>query len=150
MKAAVFYFLYFCIVIKQFLHKSFSVLLALLVLFSTVSFTIEKHYCGDVLVDVSVFTEAEKCDMGISEMAKETITKKTCCKDEVKLVKGQDELKVSTFDDLNLQQQLFITTFAYSFINLFEGLETQIIPHKDYSPPNLVADIQVLDQVFII
>ncbi|WP_435662309.1 HYC_CC_PP family protein [Mariniflexile fucanivorans] len=136
--------------IKRFLHKSFSVLLALLVLFSTVSFTIEKHYCGDVLVDVALFTEAQKCDMGTSGMAQEAITKNTCCKDEVKLVKGQDELKVSTFDDLNFQQQLFITTSAYAFVNLFEGLAKQVSPHKDYSPPNLVADIQVLDQVFII
>ncbi|MEN3324911.1 hypothetical protein VP395_14320 [Mariniflexile soesokkakense] len=125
-------------------------LLALLVLFSTVSFTIEKHFCGDVLIDVAVFTEAQKCVMEAFEKEQEAITKKTCCKDEVKLVKGQDELKVSTFDDLTLLQQLFITTFTYTFINLFEGLETHIIPHKDYSPPNLVVDIQVLDQVFII
>lgn len=145
-----FYFFYFCVVIKLFLHRSFSVLLALLVLVSTVSFTIEKHFCGDVLIDVSVFNEVKKCDMSTSEMAKDTITKKACCKDEVKLVKGQDELKVSTFDDLNIQQKLFISSFTFTFINLFEGLDTQIIPHKNYSPPNLVADIQVLDQVFLI
>ena len=48
------------------------------------------------------------------------------------------------------QQQQFLTTFLYTYINLFEGLPKQVIPHKDYSPPNLVSDIQVLDQVFII
>ncbi len=121
-------------------------LLALLVLFSTVSFTIEKHYCGDVLVDVSVFSEVEKCGME----AMEILLKKGCCKDEVNVVKGQDELKVSTFDDLDFEQQQFITSFAYSYIDGFESLSKQIIPHKNYSPPNLVYDIQVLDQVFII
>lgn len=121
-------------------------LLALLVLFSTVSFTIEKHYCGDVLVDVSVFVEAEKCAME----ALEILQKKTCCKDEVNVVKGQDELKVSSFDDLNFEQQQFITAFANTYINGFESIPKQTIPHKNYSPPNLVADIQVLDQVFII
>jgi len=145
-----FWFLYICIVIKQFLHKGFSVLLAVLVLFSTVSFTIEKHFCGDVLVDVSVFSEVQKCGMDSGDMKQQTIKKKSCCKDEVEVVKGQDELKFSSFEDLHFEQQQFIACAFYSYINLFEGLEKQIIPHKDYSPPNLVADIQVLDQVFII
>lgn len=115
-------------------------------LFSTVSFTIEKHYCGDTLVDVSLFAEAEKCGMENMEMAQ----KKPCCKDEVDVVKGQDELKLSSFEELDFEQQHFITAFVYTYINGFESLPKQTIPHKDYSPPNLVADIQVLDQVFII
>lgn len=133
-------------VIKAILHKVFSVNLALLVLFSTVSFTIEKHYCGDVLVDVSVFTEAKKCGME----ALEILQNKTCCKDEIAVVKGQDELKVSLFEDLNIEDQQFVALFAYSYFNGFESLPKSIVPHKDYSPPNLVYDIQVLDQVFII
>lgn len=131
---------------KQLFHKGFSALMALLVLFSTVSFTIEKHFCGDVLVDVSMFVEADKCAME----ALEILQKKTCCKDEIAIVKGQDELKVSAFEDLDFEQQQFVTVFTYSYINLFESLQKQNVLYKDYSPPNLVYDIQVLDQVFII
>ncbi|TXG36565.1 HYC_CC_PP family protein [Seonamhaeicola maritimus] len=131
--------------IKSFLHKSFAVSLALLVLCSTISVTIEKHFCGDTLIDVSLFAEAEKCDMETEEMA----LKKTCCKDEIDVVEGQNELIVS-FDDLDFEQQLFITSLVYSYVNLFEGEPKKIIPHKDYSPPNLVKDICVLDQVFLI
>ena len=136
--------------IKLILHKSFSLLMALLVLISTVSFTVEKHYCGDVLVDVSLFSEAQKCGMEALEMQMSSITKKSCCKDTVDIVKGQDELSFKTFNDLDFNQQLFLVSFSYSYINLFEGLSEQIIPHKDYSPPHLIQDIQVLDQVFII
>ncbi|WP_083692168.1 hypothetical protein [Seonamhaeicola sp. S2-3] len=135
--------------IKAFLHKSFSVTLALLVLFSTVSFTIEKHYCGDVLVDVALFTGAEKCAMESQELASQKITKKHCCKDEVDVIKGQDEL-IKSFDDLDFEQQLFITSFVYTYHNLFESLPKQTIPHKDYTPPKLISDILVLDQVFLI
>lgn len=135
---------------KQVLHKPFSILMALLVLFSTVSLTIEKHYCGDVLIDVAVFDELQKCNMEAAEIALEKITKKKCCKDEVQLLKGQDELKVSSFDNLNLEQQLFVTTFAIAYVNLFEGLPQHIIPHKHYFPPKLIEDRQVLDQVFLI
>ena len=120
--------------------------MAVLVLFSTVSFTIEKHFCGDVLVDVSMFVEADKCAME----ALEILQNKTCCKDEIAIVKGQDELKSSSFEDLDFEPQQFLAIVALSYLNVFESLPKQTVLHKDYSPPNLVADIQVLDQVFII
>ena len=132
------------------MHKIFSVSLALIVLCSTVSFTIEKHFCGDTLIDVSVFAEADKCKMEVSEMELDKITKESCCKDKIDVVKGQDELIVKTIDDLDVIQQLFVATFTYSYLNLFEGLPQLVIPHKNYSPPILVTDIQVLDQVFLI
>src|SRR5690606_17524991 len=93
--------------IKQVSHKASSILLALLVLFSTVSITIEKHFCGDVLIDVAVFKEAQKCAMEAFEMEQALITKKNCCKDVLEIVKGQDELKMSNFEDLHSDQQLF-------------------------------------------
>ena len=40
-----------------------SMAMAVLVLISTLSVSIEKHYCGDHLVDVAIFAEAEKCGM---------------------------------------------------------------------------------------
>lgn len=120
-------------------------LLAFLVLFSTVSFTVEKHFCGDVLIDTAVFTEARGCGMEMS-----STDKKQCCKDELEIIKGQDKLKISSIDDLSFNQLLFISSYVYSYINLFETLSKEIVPHKNYSPPNLVADIHVLDQVFII
>ena len=132
------------------MHKSFSVLMAILVLFSTVSFTVEKHFCGDVLVDVSVFTEAEKCAMEEFEKELEAITKKSCCKDTVDVFEGQDELLVKSFDDFDFEQQVFVASYFYSYINLFEGLPGQVIPHKDYSPPNLVPDLSIAHQVFLI
>ncbi|TYA75064.1 hypothetical protein FUA24_16350 [Seonamhaeicola marinus] len=133
--------------IKQFIHKTFSVLLAVLVMFSTVSFTIEKHYCGDTLIDVAVFSETHKCGMEKVDHVK--VEKKSCCKDEIQILEGQDEL-LKTFDDFDLDQQEFLISFVYTYINLFEGEPKQVVPHKDYSPPNLIKDVQVLDQVFLI
>ena len=124
--------------------------MSLLVLFSTVSFTVEKHYCGDALIDISVFSEVERCASEAYEIELEKITKKSCCKDVVDLVEGQDELQKTSFDDLDLDQQLFLDIYFQSYKNLFEGLPQHLIPHKNYSPPNLVFDIQVLDQVFLI
>jgi len=124
--------------------------MALLVLVSTVSFAVEKHYCGDYLMAVSVFSTTEACGMAVvDDMVSTSVEKNNCCKNETEVVKGQDELKFRDFEDFTTFQQLFITSYVYSYINLFEGLQ-QVTPHKNYSPPNLIADIQVLDQVFLI
>ena len=72
--------------IKQVLHNVFSIALAILVLISTVSFAIEKRYCGDVLIEVSVFTEVEKCGMAPSEMELSKLSKESCCKDEIEFI----------------------------------------------------------------
>jgi hypothetical protein len=131
--------------LKQMLFKAFSIILAFLVLLSTVSFALAKHYCGTTLIDVAVFSKAETCDMEMT-----SIVKKHCCKDEIVVIKGQDKLKLSKFEELPTYHQVFITTYIFSILNRFESIDKNIIPHKDYSPPNLVTNIQVLDQVFII
>ena len=69
-------------------------LMALLVLLSTVSFTVEKHFCGDVLIDTAVFTEAQKCMMEAFEMEQALITKKNCCKDELEVIKRSFLIKI--------------------------------------------------------
>lgn len=139
--------------IKQIVHKVLSVLMALFVLFSTVSFTIDKHYCGNTLVDVAIFHKAKTCGMEMQQSTTNRecdITKNNCCKEELIVIQGQDELKFSTIEDLNLDQQIFAATFVCSYSNLFKSLPKKIIPFKDYSPPNLIKDIQVVDEVFII
>lgn len=128
---------------KAFQH-SISIAMAFLVLFSTLSFTVDKHFCGNMLIDKAVFSEAKTCGM---EM--ETSAEGSCCTNEKIAVEGQDELK-HQFDSLDVNQQLFLTSFSYSYIFIFDDLSKEIIPFKDYSPPLLVKDIQLEDQVFLI
>lgn len=137
---------------KEFIKNIASIFLAFLVLCSTVSFTINEHYCGNTLVNSSIISKAKTCGMDMSAKSPKegcSIEKKDCCKDVVKLIKGQDDLKIDHYT-LSFEQQLFITSFVYSYINLFEGLDKKAIPFNDYSPPLIVKDIQVLDEVYII
>lgn len=137
--------------LKQLLHKLASTTLAILLLLSTVSFTVEKHFCGDVLIDVAVFSATEKCGMDASDGEhQEDMVTTSCCKDILDIIEGQNELTVKTIDDLELEQQLFLASYIYTYNNLFEYLPKQAIPHRNYTPPNLIADIQMLDQVFLI
>lgn len=123
------------------------------VLFSTMSFTISSHFCGDNLVEVSYFGKAKSCgmEMGMQNNPKEcSITKKNCCNDTISVVQGQDDLKTSSFDTLSFEQQAFVVSFFHAYHNLFNTLHNKVIPFKDYSPPLVIKDIQTLDEVYLI
>jgi hypothetical protein len=120
--------------------------MALLVLFSTMSFTVDKHFCGEVLVDQAIFSEAKTCGMH-SDAA--TTAEDGCCDEEKIFVEGQKELKIS-FDDLDLEHQVFIASFTLSYAALFEGEAQAEIPFFNYTPPLLVYEIHLLDEAFLI
>lgn len=121
--------------------------MALLLLASTTSWTVEKHFCMGRVMDIAVFHKADDCGMQLLD-AEQDMTM-DCCSDETIVVKGQEDLKLS-FNDLDLTEQLFLTAFTQSYVDLFNVLEQKVVPHKDYPPPLLVSDIQLLDQVFLI
>ena len=133
---------------KQIFSKILSFLLALLVLFSTFSFTVEKHYCGEFLMDVSFTGDANDCGMKME--AKALAKKKSCCKDEIHKIEGQDELQQFSFDDFDLEKQQFVAAFVISYQDLFIRNESKKTYYKDFSPPDIPKDYQVLYQSFLI
>lgn len=136
---------------KKVCIKSGSLLMALLVLFSTMSFTVDKHFCGSILVDKAVFSDAMTCGMEEHNLpvTENNAEEDSCCNEEQIAVEGQTELKIS-YDELNLGQQVFIASFTWSYVGLFADLPQNAIPFDHYSPPLLVTDIQLMDQVFLI
>ncbi len=126
--------------------------MALLVLFSTSAFAVSMHYCGKTLVDYSFSHNAKSCGMEKIQTTKDTpstcnIQKKGCCTNK-KIVKQQDDVKNNS--QLQLDQQVFVASLVYTYIQLFEVKKTQHIPHQNYSPPLLVYDLLVLDETFLI
>ncbi|UKM66134.2 hypothetical protein GSB9_02713 [Flavobacteriaceae bacterium GSB9] len=136
---------------KQQFHKTMSLLMAFVVLFSTLSFTIDMHYCGDTLVETAIFQKAKGCGMEMQQPATNEceLTKKNCCDDKQVVIEGQDELQLSV-DKIAFEQQLFITSFIYAYINLFEGLDESNASFKAYKPPLVVKQIFKLDETYLI
>lgn len=120
--------------------------MAFLVLFSTVSFTVDKHFCGEVLVDQAVFSEAQTCGMHGDMHAS---AEDPCCDEEKVLVEGQKELKIS-FDELSFEQQDFLVGFSHSYLKSFIGEPQAETPFFHYRSPLLVYDIQLLNETFLI
>ena len=134
--------------IKAVLHKGFSFTLAILVVLSTLSVTIEKHYCGDKLVDLSVFSSAEKCGMEPSADGK--ISTKSCCKDTTELINGQDELSKLDSEITKRVNQLFVPALNYIRLAYIEPLSAKTDHFNGYDPPPLIVDNQSNYQVYLI
>ncbi|MGB5509957.1 HYC_CC_PP family protein [Robiginitalea sp.] len=137
---------------KAIVFKIASLFMALLVLLSTLSFSVGMHFCGDSLVDFSLFESVDSCTMEaepVKSSASCEMLDVDCCSDVAFVVEGQQELNLS-FDPLTSEQQLLVTSFVYTYLSLFEG-PSEDSPHfKDYAPPPLIRDVQILDQIFLI
>jgi hypothetical protein len=136
---------------KAFIKKIMATVLSLVVLFSSISFTIDKHFCGETLIDVSYFGEADKCGMEGMEMNSNAkrVKKKKCCKDETIFVESStfDKEKVITLQSIDLE---FVFSYAYSYINLYQNITLEKEYYKDFSPPDVEQDIRILHQTFLI
>ena len=140
--------------VKELLCKLMALGMAGIVLFSTMSFSVDMHFCGDHLVDFSFFDNVNTCSMkaDLTDSSRKCSAMEMdmdCCKDILVVIEGQDDLKM-TYDQLTFDQQLFTTAFICSYENLFASYEEGVIPYKDYSPPPLIRDVQILDQTFLI
>ena len=134
----------------SFLHKSVATVLSALVLFASISFTIEKHFCGDVLIDVAIFTNAEKCTMEAQDSDRYQITKKPCCKDEIDVIDGISESIYPSFKDLKTVEKYLITSFYLSYNAHIEHEDSSNNSYNYYLPPKLIEDRQLLYETFLI
>ena len=135
---------------RQIMTQIASFFMAVLVLFSTFSFTVEQHFCGDLLVDTSFYGKAQSCGMEIQEDADDCNDMGImCCSEELLTIEGQDELKIS-LDQLKFEQHQILVAFVFSYLDLFEDLPNNNNFLEDYPPPLLIRDFQVLHQTFLI
>ena len=136
---------------KQVFHKIMSFTMAFVVLFSTMSFTVNMHYCGGTLVETAIFQKAKGCGMEMQKPSAEgcAITKKNCCDDKQLIVDGQDELQLQ-LDKISFEQQLFIASFVHTYVNLFEGLDTNVSSYEEYEPPLVIRQIFKIDETYLI
>ncbi|MCM4169790.1 hypothetical protein KCTC52924_03567 [Arenibacter antarcticus] len=129
-------------------------LLAVFILFSTFSFTVDMHFCSNRLVDMAIFSSAESCK-DIAQNKDNTskqctsIQEKDCCDNQTFVKEGDDTFKKSN-TIIGVETLVFLNTFFYSHINRFEGLEEDAVSFQAYRPPLLSSDIIILNETFLI
>lgn len=125
--------------------------MAFVVLFSTMSFTMNMHYCGDTLMDTAIFQKVKTCGMDMENPLSEgcSVTKKNCCNDEQLVLDGQDDLQFHV-EKISFEQQLFIASFIYTYINRFEDVNKKTSSFEQYKPPLVIRQIFKLDETYLI
>jgi hypothetical protein len=125
--------------------------LAGLVLFSSVSFSVEKQLCGGHVFSASVFGKAEKCGMEAGYCAVEnnnhSLSQKSCCKDEIQLINGSVFKSESALKIHKQQQNLFAFTLLNDAV-FSPTSDSRIIQFYHYFPPSLTNNFDILYQVF--
>ena len=133
---------------KHTFTKITSSLLALLVLLSTLSFTVESHYCGDFLVDTSFTGEASNCGMVMSQ--KTATKKKSCCTDVIIKTEGQDELQQVASQHKAFEKPQFLPVLLFSLNNRHLENHSKNKIYKEASPTDIPINYQILYQSFLI
>ncbi|MEH6682163.1 MAG: hypothetical protein V7724_16590 [Sediminicola sp.] len=137
---------------KAAFRKIFSLFLGILLVTSSISWTVGRHYCGHILVDVSLFHEAEKCGMEpIAPISQDTddLVDASCCSDDLTVVTGQDHVGKPSQDVL-WAQQLFLSPSGQPNIQRITIRDDVAVPWVSSPPFTLVKDIHLLCEVFLI
>jgi hypothetical protein len=136
---------------RQVSHKILATVMAFVVLFSTMSFTVDMHFCGDTLVATSMFQKATGCGMEMEKPAAEgcAFVKSNCCKDKQMIIDGQDEMQLS-IATLSFEQQVFITSFIYTYVHLFEGVDAAVTSYQAYQEPLVSRQLYKLAETYLI
>lgn len=136
---------------KDFFRKITALVMVTILLLSTSSFSLYKHFCGDNLVTISTERIENCCDSEtfLAQSNKLIFSEEDCCKNETTFK------KVQLFDYTNSvkitkSQVLFLSSFYFSFIQNLTSVTTSKNYYKDFSPPSLVLNKQVLFQTFLI
>jgi hypothetical protein len=151
-QCSVYFFLHtFTFTMKQVSHKILATVMAFVVLFSTMSFTVDMHFCGDTLVATSLFQKAKSCGMKMEQPASKScaIIKSNCCKDKQMIIDGQDEMQLSVAS-ISFEQQVFIASFVYTYRYLFEGLDTAVTSYQAYKEPLVSRQLYKLAETYLI
>lgn len=112
------------------------------------------HFCCGKLVDIALLSKAESCKDKVQK--KENPTKKCttfqekdCCSSQ-SIVKIGDDIIKKANNDLQVDDIVFLNTYFHTYINLFEGLDENVVPFKHYRSPLLFKDIQILHETYLI
>jgi hypothetical protein len=141
------------------MKKFFSVLLAIILVSSQMSFTIGTHFCGGKAIETKLIlgetnlgcemTEMNSyCELHQSPDTNKLILKNIpCCDNEFKTIQPTDEYIKEA--DTQVIDFVFTITFIYTQLKLnFFPKPIQKFNSKNISPPE--KDIQILFQTFLI
>lgn len=107
-------------------RKTINIIISTVFVISTIGFSLSKHYCGDLLVDFSINSKAETCNMGGG-----------CCHTDSEHFQLENDFIIQ-FSDIQFQEleiELpFLIAYSISIQKINEQTTTNI-DFKEIPPP---------------
>ncbi len=133
------------------MKSSLSILLAFLLLFSTVGVAKTTHWCMGHEMDSKIGFGKEHLDCGMEVPIKDSTSEdpSSCCENKIQHLQVDDDFQISQVEfQLNPS---FILPFFKAFICEADFLNNQEVDFQtEYSPPIPKRDFQLLYQSFLI
>lgn len=118
------------------MKKPISIFLILVYTFLTIGISVSKHFCGEYLAGVAVFSSEKKtCKCSLFTKKGE---KSNCCKDEVKIVKletSQNLTKIASFDFLKVLDASVPSPHEFSFLKNISSIYLISWKIESFFPP---------------
>ncbi|MGE0771544.1 MAG: hypothetical protein AB7K37_07525 [Cyclobacteriaceae bacterium] len=133
------------------LKSIFSALLALVILVSSTSFTIDHHICMGRIHSTAILHDAAPCAMEMMAATQEAKAKlSNCCKQEQIKFEGND-YRLKNLKPVSIENQsLWIAALPRVIEVIATDLDQQFPQVDTYRPPLLQRDVPVLIQSFLI
>ncbi len=140
---------YICVMNTSSAHKLFSISLALLVLLSAFTFSVETRQCSFNLLD-SVVSNIKPCCTHLPDSTYERL-EKDCCTGKVISVDGLNKVELFSSSSELPRQTLFEYFIRLESLLNFNNLQTsQSDIHTHYNPPSIILERQIEYQSFLI
>lgn len=132
--------------------------MVLMTMSSSLSWAVNKHFCGEHLMEVSFFYSTEGCGMESDQILKldscDSVSQESCCSDILIKVESHDEIQVLKTYDLALTLDFLgpITVFELILKEDFDlKLKSQLPPlEPDLFPGERKQAIHLLFEQFLI
>lgn len=140
-------------IVKDIGHKISALFLIFVVLFSTTSFTVERHLCMDNVYSYAFFGHAKECGMKskndkIETKNNDVLSEKTCCINDFQVKKTSIAVENNTVQ-LEKQGVNFLTSLIFANLGLVERSK-QPLNDSIYPPPLIENKVSIFYQVFLI
>lgn len=140
--------------------------MAALMFSSSIGFSMDAHFCGNELKSLSLFGEAEACEMGQAKQEivsnhsccqasklettkchNNIISNGNCCHNETLGLDNTGELEKTNFSKVQAQHVLLTAIALLPNFNFF-ATSTAQVNYTHYIPPPLIKEVSILHQVF--
>ena len=124
------------------MKKAISILLILLVSFASIGLTVNKHYCGGMLMITSVYAQQELCG--------EMTMPDDCCEDESIVFAVEDDFQINTTQISIAPELVGSIDEPLVVVSTINRYKTEASFFVEGSPPYPEPSIYIWDQSFLL